>query len=52
MQNIVVGIQDTHTDNWASKSNIISCMFHRHHGMARPQVADRGTASDKERSCE
>ena len=24
----------------------------RHHGMARPQVADRGTASDKEGSCE
>ena len=23
-----------------------------HHGMARPQVADRGTASDKESSCE
>jgi len=23
-----------------------------HHGMARPQVADRGTASDKEDSCE
>jgi len=23
-----------------------------HHGMARPQVADRGTASDKEGSCE
>jgi len=23
-----------------------------HHGMARPQVADRGTASDKEVSCE
>ena len=22
------------------------------HGMARPQVADRGTASDKEGSCE
>jgi len=24
----------------------------RHHGMARPQIADRGTASDKEGSCE
>jgi hypothetical protein len=24
----------------------------RHHGMARLQVADRGTASDKEGSCE
>jgi len=23
-----------------------------HHGMARTQVADRGTASDKEGSCE
>jgi len=23
-----------------------------HHGMARPQVADRGTASDMEGSCE
>jgi len=23
-----------------------------HHGMARPQVADRGTASDKEDNCE
>ena len=23
-----------------------------HHGMARPQVADRGTASDKNGSCE
>jgi len=23
-----------------------------HHGMARPQVADRGTASDMEDSCE
>ena len=23
-----------------------------HHGMARPQVADRGTASDKEGRCE
>jgi len=23
-----------------------------HHGMARPQFADRGTASDKEGSCE
>ena len=23
-----------------------------HHGMARPQVVDRGTASDKEGSCE
>ena len=23
-----------------------------HHGMARPQVADRGMASDKEGSCE
>ena len=23
-----------------------------HHGMARPQVADRGTASDNEGSCE
>ena len=23
-----------------------------HHGMARPQVADRGTASDKQGSCE
>jgi len=23
-----------------------------HHGMARPQVADRGTASDKDSSCE
>ena len=23
-----------------------------HHGMARPQVADRGTASDKEGNCE
>jgi hypothetical protein len=23
-----------------------------HHGIARPQVADRGTASDKEGSCE
>ena len=23
-----------------------------HHGMARPQVADRGTGSDKEGSCE
>jgi len=23
-----------------------------HHGMARPHVADRGTASDKEGSCE
>ena len=23
-----------------------------HHGMARPQVADRGKASDKEGSCE
>jgi len=23
-----------------------------HHGMERPQVADRGTASDKEGSCE
>ena len=23
-----------------------------HHGMAHPQVADRGTASDKEGSCE
>jgi len=23
-----------------------------HHGMARPQVADRETASDKEGSCE
>jgi len=23
-----------------------------HHGMACPQVADRGTASDKEGSCE
>jgi hypothetical protein len=23
-----------------------------HHGMARPQVADGGTASDKEDSCE
>jgi len=23
-----------------------------HHGMAQPQVADRGTASDKEGSCE
>jgi len=23
-----------------------------HHDMARPQVADRGTASDKEGSCE
>ena len=23
-----------------------------HHGMARPQVAERGTASDKEGSCE
>jgi len=23
-----------------------------HNGMARPQVADRGTASDKEGSCE
>jgi hypothetical protein len=23
-----------------------------HHGMARPQVADGGTASDKEGSCE
>jgi len=23
-----------------------------HHGMVRPQVADRGTASDKEGSCE
>jgi len=23
-----------------------------HHGMARPQVADRGTASDREGSCE
>ena len=23
-----------------------------HHGMARPQVADRGTATDKEGSCE
>ena len=23
-----------------------------HHGMARPQVADKGTASDKEGSCE
>ena len=23
-----------------------------HHGMTRPQVADRGTASDKEGNCE
>jgi len=23
-----------------------------HHGMARPQVADKGTASDKKGSCE
>ena len=23
-----------------------------HHGMARPQIADRGTASDKDGSCE
>jgi len=23
-----------------------------HHGMARPQVADRGTATDKEGICE
>ena len=23
-----------------------------HHGMARPQVTDRGTASDKKGSCE
>jgi len=23
-----------------------------HHGIARPQVADRGTASDKEGSCD
>ena len=37
-----------------SSSSVIE--FHhvgpRHHGMARPQVADGGTASDMEGSCE
>jgi hypothetical protein len=34
---------------WATKTmNVGPC----HHGMARPQVADGGTASNMERSCE
>jgi len=32
----------------ALKSVVSAC----HHGMARPEAADRGTASDKEGSCE
>ena len=31
---------------------IINVVGPCHHGMVRPQVADRGTASDKEGSCE
>jgi len=31
---------------------IICVVGTSHHGMARPQVVDRGTASDKEGSCE
>ena len=31
---------------------ITPCLWVRHHGMARPQVVDGGTASDMEGSCE
>jgi len=36
------------TCSWADCHVVGPC----HHGMACPQVADRGTASDKEGSCE
>jgi len=49
-------------ENWKGhvvKQNCVKCfngcyyvVGPCHHGMARPQVADRGTASDKEDSCE
>jgi len=35
-----------------SKEMLIQLVGACHHGMTRPQVADRGTASDKEGSCE
>ena len=35
-----------------SKARLTYVVGPCHHGMARPQVADRGTASDKEGSCE
>ena len=33
-------------------NNVICVVGPCHHGMARPQVADRGTASNMEGSCE
>jgi hypothetical protein len=41
--------------NYASVTNIVLytvLVGPCHHGMERPEVADRGTASDKEVSCE
>jgi len=35
-----------------SNSTVIVLVGPCHHSMARPQVVDRGTASDKEGSCE
>ena len=35
-----------------SMTELIHLVGPCHHGMARPQVADRGTASDKVGSCE
>jgi hypothetical protein len=36
------------SDIYVHPCEVVRC----HHGMARPQVADRGTASDMEGSCE
>jgi len=35
--------------SYVSESHVVGPC---HHGMARPQVVDRGTASDKDDSCE
>ena len=37
---------------WFYKKEATMLVGPCHHGMARPQVAERGTASDKEGSCE
>jgi hypothetical protein len=38
--------------NTFNEEHSVPSMWVRRHGMARPQVADGGTASDMEGSCE
>ena len=57
---LVFGSMQQHSDtiinsstNYTSVYVILPCVVGPcHHGMARPQVADRGTASNMEGSCE